>query len=90
MLGGISTNVHCTYDVNSGSSDFKPFIDKDSPTQIFAQRHRPIGSLSFDIKLEDSNPKLGSRSVFSISPNFTGDLINYRIDIIFIPSISIA
>ena len=83
MLGGVSKNIHCTYDVNSEISSFKPMMDSDSSAnQILALRQRPIGRLGFDINLENTSPKLGSRSIFSISPNFTGNLIYYRIDII--------
>ena len=81
LFDGTYKSLYCEYDVNSEISSFKPLIDSESSNQILALRQRPLGRLDFAIKLEDSNPKLGSRTIFSISPSFSGSLIYYRIDI---------
>ena len=85
LFDGTVKNVHCTYDVNAETSSFNPAIE--SSNEMVSLRYRPMGSLDFEIKLEDSNPKLGSRTIFSINPNFPASLIYYRIDIEKITSI---
>lgn len=79
LFDGTFKNVHCTYDVNSETSSLKPSIE--SSNEMVSLRYRPMGRLDFEIKLEDSNPKLGSRTIFSINPKFPGSLIYYRIDV---------
>ena len=79
LFEGTVKNVHCAYDVNSETSSFNPVIE--SSNEMVSLRYRPMGRLDFEIKLEDSNPKLGSRTIFSINPNFPGSLIYYRNDI---------
>ena len=58
LFDGIVKNVHCTYDVN---------LEIESSNEMLSLRYRPLGRLDFEIKLEDSNPKLGSRTIFSIN-----------------------